>query len=47
MIIGYNEKEKLTIFSDSWGSGHEFKSMDADDAYRVTTGLYLMQPTVN
>jgi len=47
MIIGYNEKEKRTIFSDSWGSGHEFKSMDADDAYQVTTGLYLMQPTVN
>ncbi|MEZ7956420.1 MAG: C39 family peptidase [Rubritalea sp.] len=47
MIIGYNEKDNKIIFSDSWGAGHEFKTMDADDAYAVTTGLYLMEPTVN
>ncbi|MFT5634310.1 MAG: hypothetical protein ACI9SQ_002042 [Rubritalea sp.] len=47
MIIGYNENDNKIIFSDSWGAGHEFKTMDADDAYAVTTGLYLMEPTVN
>jgi hypothetical protein len=47
MIIGYNEEDNKIIFTDSWGAGHEFKTMDTDDAYAVTTGLYLMEPTVN
>lgn len=47
MIIGYNEEKKDIIFSDSWGAGHEFKTMKADDVYAVTSGLYLMKPTVN
>jgi len=47
MIIGYNKDKNRIIFTDSWGAGHEFKTMDADDAYRVTQGLYLMKPTVN
>jgi hypothetical protein len=44
MIIGYNEKTKRIIFSDSWGAGHEFKTMDASDAYEATHGLFLMKP---
>ncbi len=47
MIIGYNKKDNTIIFSDSWGAGHEFKTMDAGDAYTVTKGLYVMKPTVN
>lgn len=44
MIIGYNDAKQRIIFSDSWGAGHEFKSMDANDAYRATHGLFLMKP---
>jgi len=45
MIIGYNTKANQLIFSDSWGAGHEFKTMDANDAYRATHGLFVMKPT--
>jgi len=45
MIIGYNTKASQLIFSDSWGAGHEFKTMDANDAYRATHGLFVMKPT--
>lgn len=45
MIIGYNDDEKKLIFSDSWGAGHEFKTMNTDDAYRATHGLFLLKPT--
>lgn len=44
MIIGYNEAAGEVLFSDSWGAGHELKRMNAADAFRSTTGLYLMQP---
>ena len=47
MIIGYNDKDNRIIFSDSWGAGHEFKTMDAHDAFRATEGLYLLKPTVH
>lgn len=44
-IIGYNDKTEQLIFSDSWGAGHEFKTMDMSDAYRATYGLFLLKPT--
>jgi len=46
MIIGYNDRANRLIFSDSWGAGHEFKSMDASEAYRATHGLFSMKPIV-
>lgn len=46
MIIGYNHETDRIIFSDSWGAGHEFKTMNASDAYRATSGLFLLKPTV-
>ncbi|MDB4662241.1 C39 family peptidase, partial [Verrucomicrobiales bacterium] len=45
MIIGYNDKTQRIIFSDSWGAGHEFKTMDAHDSYKATHGLFLLKPT--
>lgn len=45
MIIGYNEAKKQILFSDSWGSGHELKRMDAEHAYQATHGLFVMKPT--
>lgn len=44
MIIGYNEQRGDVLFSDSWGAGHELKRMNAADAFRATSGLYLMLP---
>jgi hypothetical protein len=46
MIIGYNEKENKIVFSDSWGAGHEYKTMNADDALKATQGLFSMKPIV-
>jgi hypothetical protein len=47
MIHGYNKAKNEIVFTDSWGAGHDFKTMNADDAYQVTRGLYLMTPTIN
>jgi hypothetical protein len=47
MIIGYNKKDRRIIFTDSWGFGHERKTMDMDHALKATTGLYSVTPTVH
>ncbi len=47
LIIGYNTNKKKILFSDSWGSGHELKSIDSGDAYEATRGLFLMKPVTN
>ncbi|OGV49964.1 MAG: hypothetical protein A2X49_00710 [Lentisphaerae bacterium GWF2_52_8] len=44
IIIGYNDKTKEIIYTDSWGNGHEFKKMAADDAWVMTNGLYSYDP---
>ena len=46
-IIGYNDAEQLVVFSDSWGAGHEFKTMSFEHAYKATTGLFRLKPIVN
>lgn len=46
LIIGYNEKTSRLIFTDSWGAGHELKRMSFEDAYKASTGLFTMTPTV-
>jgi len=45
MIIGYDDSEDRILFSDSWGAGHELKSMDGGHAYDATHGLFLLKPT--
>lgn len=44
LIIGYNEKEDRVLYSDSWGAGHEKKSMPFPDAWAITHGLYAIEP---
>ena len=46
LIIGFNKKTNRIIFSDSWGAGHEFKTMDAGDALKATSGLFLLKPVL-
>lgn len=44
LIIGYNDKTKEIVFSDSWGAGHESKRLPLVDAYCMTTGLATVEP---
>ena len=46
LIIGYNKDKDQIIFSDSWGAGHAFTTMNMQDAYKATQGLYTLTPTV-
>ena len=46
IISGYNDKDKTVVFTDSWGAGHERKTMTMSDAYQATRGLFVLQPTV-
>ncbi|WFB36729.1 C39 family peptidase [Kiritimatiellota bacterium B12222] len=44
MIIGYNSKTNEIIYSDSWGRGHEKKSMPMDQAFTITQSLFSLEP---
>lgn len=44
LIIGYNNKSKEIIYSDSWGAGHEHKRMKVRDAARISWSLHAMLP---
>jgi hypothetical protein len=46
LIIGYNDTTRRLIFTDSWGAGHELKRMTFEDAYKASTGLFAITPTV-
>ena len=39
MIIGYNDKTKAILFSDSWGAGHELKQMKMGMPTKRLTGF--------
>lgn len=43
LIIGYNKAEKTIIYTDSWGSGHERKSMPAAEAMAMTSSRYVLR----
>lgn len=44
LIIGYNDKEKKIVYSDSWGAGHEYKKMSWEDAWTITNFVGLFTP---
>jgi hypothetical protein len=44
LIIGYNAKSGTVIFSDSWGAGHERKTMSMTEAADMTTAVFAMTP---
>ena len=44
LIIGYNPKTEMIMYTDSWGEGHEKKTMRADEAFCMTMALYSMVP---
>ncbi|MDD3118212.1 MAG: hypothetical protein PHQ27_03455 [Victivallales bacterium] len=44
LIIGYNLRRNLIYYSDSWGRGHEKKSMTMDEAWTITLALDVYIP---
>ena len=44
LIIGYNDKKKEVLYTDSWGAGHELKRMPADWAWTISHLLMYMKP---
>jgi hypothetical protein len=44
LIIGYNDKTGDLLYTDTWGAGHELKRIPFEDAWTVTTGLYVLKP---
>lgn len=45
MIIGYNAKTRKIVYTDSWGAGHERKTIDAAEALSMTTGRNILKPS--
>ncbi len=44
IIFGYNKTSRELLYTDSWGMGHERKTMTVDDAWVITTGLFSLDP---
>ncbi len=44
LIIGYNDKKKEILYSDTWGAGHELKRMPAEWAWTISHCLMYMKP---
>jgi hypothetical protein len=44
LIIGFNDKEKKVIYTDTWGGEHTFKKMPYDDAWLITNAMYALTP---
>jgi hypothetical protein len=44
LIVGYDTKAGLIYFTDSWGPGHELKSMPIDQAWATTLALWALEP---
>ena len=44
LIIGYNDKKKEILYTDTWGAGHELKRMPEDWAWTITHCLMYMKP---
>ena len=43
LIIGYDEGNKSIIYSDSWGAGHEVKSMEVAKAAAMTADRFALK----
>lgn len=44
LIIGYNDKTKEVLYTDTWGPGHELKRMPEDWAWTITTSCMFLKP---
>ena len=44
LIIGYNDKTKEILYTDTWGEGHELKRMPEDWAFTITHDAFFLKP---
>ncbi|MBQ7403516.1 MAG: hypothetical protein IJW05_08765 [Lentisphaeria bacterium] len=44
LIIGFNNKNQEILYTDTWGIGHELKSMPIQHAWPITTRLLYLIP---
>lgn len=44
LIIGYNDKKKEILYTDTWGEGHELKRMPEDWAFVITHDAFFLKP---
>ena len=44
LIIGYNDRKKEILYTDTWGAGHELKRMPAEWAWTISRCLLYMKP---
>ena len=44
LIIGYNDKKKEILYTDTWGAGHELKRMPVEWAWTISKCLMYMKP---
>lgn len=44
LIVGFNDKDKQIIYSDSWGKDHAFKKMSWEDAWGMTLMTVICYP---
>ena len=44
LIIGYNDKKKEVLYTDTWGEGHELKRMPEDWAFAITHDAFFLKP---
>ncbi len=44
LIIGYNDKKREILYTDTWGAGHELKRMPAEWAWTISHCLMYLKP---
>ncbi len=44
LIIGYNDRENSIVYTDTWGAGHELKTMPLEDAWTMTMRTITINP---
>lgn len=44
LIIGYNERTREVLYSDTWGASHTLKRLPVDHAWAMTKALFVLKP---
>jgi hypothetical protein len=44
LIVGYDTAKQVIFYTDSWGPGHELKSMPLDQAWAATSAMFVLEP---
>lgn len=44
LVIGVHPQEQQIVYSDSWGPGHDFKTLSYQDFSRLNRGMWVLEP---